>query len=118
MGQVQATQSVQRIRILIGKCDCFPQAPHLAQAMVPGQIFPGQIFGSRNKVYGRGRRPKDGGGKRGAEGVGSAASLLMGTRARDGGDRQNPGKPHENPMKTPENECETGRNLYPKGRHR
>src|SRR5208283_5275309 len=39
VGQVQATQSVQRIRNLIGKCDCFPQAPHLAQAMVPGQIF-------------------------------------------------------------------------------
>ena len=27
------------IRIFIGKCDCFPQAPHLAQAMVPGRIF-------------------------------------------------------------------------------
>ena len=53
----------------------------------------------KNKVHGRGRRPKDGGRKRGAEGVGSAASLLMGTRARDGGDRQNPGKPHENPRK-------------------
>ena len=65
-------------------------------------------------MYGRGRRPKDGGRKRGAEGVGSAASLVLGTRARDGGDRQNPGKPHENPMKTPENECETARNLYPK----
>src|SRR5208337_667287 len=71
-----------------------------------------------NKVYRRGRRQKGGGRKRGAEGVGSAASLPMGTRARDGGDRQTPGKPHENPMKTPENECETGRNLYPKGRHR
>src|SRR5271166_5291867 len=67
--------------------------------MVPGGDGAWPDLRHKNKVYGRGRRPKDGGRKRGAEGVGSAASLLMGTRARDGGDRQNPGKPHDNPRK-------------------
>ena len=60
MGQVQATQSVQRIRILIGKCDCFPQAPHLAQAMVPGRIFPGQIFGTKTRCMGAADVPRTG----------------------------------------------------------
>jgi hypothetical protein len=35
---------------------------------------------------------KDGRRKRGAEGLETAASLLLGTRARDGGGRQNRGK--------------------------
>ncbi len=54
-------------------------------------------------MHRRGRRQKDGGRKRGAEGLGTAASLLMGTRARDGGGRQNRGKTG---LTTQENECE------------
>ena len=52
-------------------------------------------------MHRRGRRQKDGGRKRGAEGLGTAASLLMGTRARDGGGRQNRGK---NGLTTQENQ--------------
>jgi len=61
---------------------------------------------AENKEYRRGRRQKDGGRKRGAEGLGTAASLLMGTRARDGGGRQNRGKTG---LTTQENECEKGK---------
>ena len=57
-------------------------------------------------MYRRGRRQKDGGRKRGAEGLGTAASLLKGTRARDGGGRQNRGKTG---LTTQENECEKGK---------
>ena len=46
-----------------------------------------------------------GGGYRFAE-LGTAASLLMGTRARDGGGRQNRGKTG---LTTPENECQKGK---------
>src|SRR5208337_2008842 len=60
----------------------------------------------KNKVYRRVRRQKDGGRQRGAEGPGTAASLLMGTRARDGGGRQNRGKTG---LTTQENECEKGK---------
>ena len=74
--------------------------------LVPGQGKPVGREKAENKEYRRGRRQQDGGRKRGAEGPGTAASLLMGTRSRDGGGRQNRGKTG---LTTQENECEKGK---------
>src|SRR5208337_3906295 len=78
----------------------------LGSLLVPGQGKPVGREKAENKVYRRGRRQQDGGRKRGAEGLGTAASLLMGTRPRDGGGRQNRGKTG---LTTQENECEKGK---------
>src|SRR5208337_609920 len=79
------------------------------------QSYPLAWEKSQNKVCRRGRRQKDGGRKRGAEGLETAASLLLGTRARDGGGRQNRGKTS---LTAQENEREKGGSLYTKGRRR